>query len=147
MINMKILKTLLYTLTIAAFFVTGCSRQTGQTLDGNGLVGTWQWVRSDGGFGYHIHDTPASTGKNIELKFLDNSRYAIYTNGAITSQGTYTLENKQCIHDHKAKTFINFSSASDADMMIEKMEGGTLELSDEHFDGIGSIYQRKASGN
>lgn len=141
---MKFSKPLLYVSIAASLFSVACSKNMSPATGENNLTGGWQWVRSDGGFGYHIHDTPASTGKNIELRFSDADGYAFYTNGALTSQGTYKLEKKQCIHDKAVKTLINFSGA-DTDLMIEKMDGGTMELSDEHYDGIGSVYQRKAS--
>ena len=85
-----------------------------------GLAGTWQWVRTDGEIGYHLHETPVSTGKNIDLKIGFDNKYYIYTNGYLTSEGTYLLETRKCIHDHTDKSFINFSSPTDYDLMVEK---------------------------
>ena len=125
---------------------TSCSKQdcnTSDTLEKKGLPGTWKWVRTDGGIANHIHETPASTGKNIEWQMKPDFTYAVYTNGTVTSQGTYILETRNCIHDHTNKQVINFSSLNDRDMMIEKLDGTNLELSDDAHDGIGSLYTRK----
>ena len=105
------------------------------------MEGTWKWVKTEGGIGNNIHDTPASTGKNINLT-LDNGNYIIYTNAVLTSQGTYTIESRRCIHDHTNKSLINFSSDNDTDMMIERLDNTTLELSNEAFDGIESVYTK-----
>jgi hypothetical protein len=120
-----------------------CSKQFDKANTGVGLFGTWQWVRTDGGIAFHIHETPASTGENIDMRFSADRKYYIYTNGSLTSEGTYQLETRKCIHDHKDKTVINFSSPSDYDFMIEKLDQEKLELSDEAYDGIGSLYKRK----
>jgi predicted protein tyrosine phosphatase len=123
--------------------VTGCSKQADKATNKEGLVGTWQWVRTDGGFAFHIHETPITTGKNIDLKITSDKKYYIYTNGSLTSEGTYLPETRKCIHDFKDKTVINFSSPSDYDFMVEKVNKENLYLSDETYDGIGSGYKRK----
>lgn len=122
-------------------YITSCSKQVEKPTVQENLVGTWQWVRTDGGFAFHIHETPITTGKNIDLKIAADGKYSIYTNGALTSGGTYSLETRQCIHDLTDKTFINFSS--DSDFMVENIENDYLEVSDEAHDGIGSGYKRK----
>lgn len=130
---------------IIVFSISACSKQTGKAAAGNasenkGLVDSWEWVRTDGGLAYHIHDTPLSTGKHIVLKMAGDSTYSIYTNNELTLQGTYTLETRTCIHDHTQKSFILFSSGQG--MMIEKLERESLQLSDESHDGLGSQYKR-----
>lgn len=131
-----LLITLLITLVIK-----GCSKQDGKSSVKESLIGEWQWVRSDGGFAFHIHETPITTGKNIDLKITFDGKYSIYTNNVLTSSGTYTLETRQCIHDHTNKTFVNFSS--DPGFMVETIDNDLLGVSDEAHDGIGSNYKRK----
>ncbi len=133
----KMNKAICFLATLFSLCITSCSKQDAEAS----IVGTWQWLRTDGGFAFHIHDTPASTGKNIDLKIMPNGKYAVYTNGALTSQGTYTLEHRQCIHDHSQKTFIQFSA--DTGLMVESLDNDHLEVSDEAHDGVGSSYQRK----
>ena len=133
-------------LYLAAFcaVLLSCSKRSDlSTIQNSGttLEGTWKWARTDGGIGNHIHETPASTGKNIDL-VLTNDHYSIYTNGSLTSQGVYTLESRNCIHDNTTKPVINFSSPEDADMMIETLNGLVMELSNDVYDGTKSIYSK-----
>jgi hypothetical protein len=105
------------------------------------LTGTWKWVRTDGGFANNIHETPASTGKIIELTIQSNGMYAFTTNGVVTSAGTYHLQTRNCIHSSTQKTFINFSG--DTDLTIEKTTTVTeLWLSDDAYDGISIEYKK-----
>ncbi len=111
--------------------------------NGNALKGTWVWVRTDGGFANHIHDTPASTGKNIKWVFGSANSYKIYHGDTLFSGGTYQLVQKECIHDHTMKKVIDFSTPTDQDMMIESQNGKTIMLSDELYDGLGSEFVLK----
>lgn len=131
---------LLAILTLLVIF-TDCSKETGEKPTDLALKGTWIWVRTDGGLANHIHQTPANTGMSMELKFDAGNRYFIYTNGALISEGSYLLQERNCIHDHTDKTYIDFSN--DPGMLVEKLDHQTLELSDNAYDGIGSLYQRK----
>ena len=106
------------------------------------LAGTWKWQRTDGGIAFHIHETPASTGKNIELVLTADGKYRFLTNGSISSQGNYQLSTQKSIRDHEQKTFIDFSSISDRDMLVEKFDANELHLSDNAYDGVGSVYTR-----
>lgn len=122
--------------------IAACSKENNNNTEPS-LTGNWKWVRTDGGIANNIHETPASTGKNIELRFTNDNKYLIYINGTLASQGTYTLETQNCIHDHSDKKVINFSSPSEADMMLEKIDNTGLELSDNAYDGTGSVYTRQ----
>ena len=135
-----------YAFVLLMVAAASCSKQVSKASATKDLANTWQWVRTDGGIANHIHETPLSTGKNITLKISNNSNsYAIYTNDSLTSQGTYTLEERTCIHDQTNKTFINFSA--DTDWMIEKIDSENLQLSDESMDGLQSIYKRQTASN
>lgn len=132
-------KLVYWAMAIAA--AGGCSKEAEQSSEADRLAGTWQWLRTDGGIAFHIHETPSSTGHNIDLKMAADGTYALYTNGAQTSGGTYALEKRTCIHDHTEKTYINFSA--DVDVMVERVNKETLDVSDEAYDGVGSSYKRK----
>lgn len=106
------------------------------------LYSKWEWIRTDGGFAYHIHDTPRNTGKNIQLEFKQDHTFAEYTNRKITASGFFTLDTQQCIHNRALKQVIRFSGGL-PDMMIETMEVNSLLLSDDANDGIDSQYKRK----
>jgi hypothetical protein len=129
---------------ICITFLFSCEKQE---TDHNGndkliLNGTWKWVSTAGGIYYHV-ETPATTGKNINLALNSDSRYFIYTNGVLTSQGTFTLITQNCIHDHTNKKVIVFSSPGDRQMMIDKMDSHTLELFDNAYDGETSSYVKE----
>lgn len=141
--SMKIIKLLPVIFIITSFISVSCQTDNKILINDTGIAGEWEWIRTDGGIAYHIHETPASTNENIEWILTDKRRYSIHINGTLTSEGTYSLEKRKCIHSHKDKLWIDFSSPSDMDMMIENVDAETLELSDEMYDGIGSQFRRK----
>lgn len=119
--------------------LVACTRETTNTPPAS-LEGDWQWVQSDGGIANNIHNTPASTGKSLVLKLTAGGEYVYYTNGVENTRGTYTLETRTCIHDQREKTFIQFSACPG--QMVEALNGTTLTLSDEAFDGVSSTYHK-----
>ncbi|WP_147275672.1 hypothetical protein [Adhaeribacter pallidiroseus] len=132
----------------ALFWITACEQE--EILNNSGkeqeastksIIGKWNWIRTDGGLAFHIHETPKTTGKEITLEFKANNQFRKYVNGVLESQGTYSLSSRTCIHTHEEKQVI--SIPSEMDMMIESMDANNLQLSDENFDGLGSQYQRK----
>ncbi len=140
------MKTLYALAIVCSMLFSSCNKKSDVAPTHNaiteGLTGTWKWVKTDGCIANSIHDTPASTGKHIELHFSNNGGYVIYTNAALTSQGTYSLSTGTCIHDHTSKTIIDFSVTTDNDMMIERMENFSLETSDNVYDGTLSMYNK-----
>ncbi|MEP7164488.1 MAG: hypothetical protein ABI741_07335 [Ferruginibacter sp.] len=136
------MKNLYFLLSFCILILLSCSKHCDQNLTDQKLAGSWKWVKTDGGIGYNIHDTPASTGKNIDVKFTTDNHYAAYTNGALTSQGSFNLQVRNCIHDHTNKNVIIFSSPEDQAMMIESLDNLTLQTSDDVYDGTISVYSR-----
>ena len=120
----------------AVMALTACSKSS----DNSDITGSWSWVSRNGGIGGNTNETPASTGKNITLVLGTDSKYSIWENGVIISQGTYTRSTGTCIHDQGIKTTLDFSGAPD--MMVESFNGNTLVLSDEANDGLNSTYRR-----
>ncbi len=104
------------------------------------LIGTWSWVSSSGGIA-GTTATPASTGKNIDLKFTSDGKYFYYTNGIISSEGTYKFSTLKSIVDGTIKKSIIFSAGGE--MIIDKIDNTNLYLSDNYFDGFGSYYIKK----
>jgi uncharacterized iron-regulated membrane protein len=138
---MKRIQNLQLVSLLTLVLLAGCVKNN-ETNDHTDLIGSWQWVRTDGGIGNHIHQTPATTGNQVELRLSAGNHYAIYTNGTTTQQGTYYIETRQCIHDQTAKRVLVFTNGS-GDMMVEYKSNDTLSLSDDHYDGIGSLYIKK----
>ena len=128
---------LLFLITIIA----SCSEENTSIATEKKLIGTWSWVRTDGGFAFNIHDTPATTGKNIDLKFTSDGKYLYYTNGILSSEGTYQFSTQKSIVDGTYKKSIIFSVGGE--MIIAKIDNTNLELDDNNYDGIGSSYVKK----
>jgi hypothetical protein len=126
---------------LAVAMVVGLLACHKQADDDQAFLGTWQWVSTDGGIANQIHDTPASTGRNVELQLLSNGTYVCKTGASVTSSGTYRVEKRKCIHDHTQKDYLLFSA--DPGMMMESINDEALLLSDEAFDGLTSQYIRQ----
>ncbi|MEI6948881.1 hypothetical protein V9K67_16965 [Paraflavisolibacter sp. H34] len=131
---------------LLALLTVFCSKHNDQEPAADRINGNWEWVRTDGGIAHHIHETPRSTGRQIEVSLTTDRKYWIYTNGVLTARGTYTLEKKQCIHDRQLKPLIRFSSSADSVRMVETITPDTLLLSDEAYDGLTSQYRRVSPG-
>jgi hypothetical protein len=129
------------------FIFSSCNEEPGiqnqEALAAQPLTGTWEWIRTTGGIGAQIYETPSSMEKTVEWRFLHDMKYLRYENGVIQSQGTFSLTKKACIHSTQEKWFIDFSADLDQDFMIEKLEDKTLETSDEVYDGVSSQFKRK----
>ncbi|TRX20703.1 hypothetical protein [Flavobacterium franklandianum] len=94
---------LLFLTTIMA----SCSEENTNIAAEKNLIGTWSWVSTSGGFAFHINDTPATTGKNIDLKFTGDGKYLYYTNGILSSEGTYQFSTQKSIVDGTYKKSID----------------------------------------
>ena len=105
------------------------------------VEGTWTWTRTQGGVGNHILQTPASEGKTVEIQFTAANTYVIKTNGVVSSQGSYELKTRNCIHTGGTKTLVDLSA--NEDIVIENFDASSLQFSDELHDGLQSFYQRK----
>jgi hypothetical protein len=126
-----------------AFALAACTKKEAKETADSRIQGTWEWIKTEGGIANNIHETPQSTGKSVSLKLTADNRYVITINDAITSQGTFAVETKTCIHDGTKKRLLNFSAESDQDMMVESIGDNTLTLSDEAHDGLTSVYGRQ----
>jgi hypothetical protein len=118
----------------------GCSKQTGLSVSEVQLHGSWNWVQTDGGIAYNVHETPASTGKNIILEFRKNNTCVITINGRVTGSGSYQLKTVTSIYDGKEKQLIEFADLREN--LILSITGTSLTLADNAYDGLTSIYQK-----
>jgi hypothetical protein len=118
----------------------GCSKQTAFSVSEAQLYGSWNWVQTDGGIAYNVHETPASTGKNKLLEFRKNNTCVITINGRVTASGIYQLKTVTSIYDGKEKQLIEFADLPEN--LILGVTGTTLTLADNAYDGLTSIYQK-----
>ncbi|GFD78221.1 MULTISPECIES: hypothetical protein [Tenacibaculum] len=136
------MKTLLY---IFAFALISCASTQINKIDNSDLVGTWNWTNTDGGFGNHIHKTPETLNKNVQLTLLKNNQFSISKNDSLISKGTYTLEMKKAIYSNKQERFIQLSNDQQfsgivLSGIIRLIKPNTLEISDNNYDGLGSRF-------
>jgi hypothetical protein len=127
-----------YVVTVS--LLSSCNKSVVKLAVDEKLLGSWEWIRTDGGIANNVHETPASTGKEKTLVLNANNTYVITVNGAIFSQGSFTVISKQCIHDGTNKAYIQFDH--DPGMMVEEVDATILKLSDEANDGTDAQYHR-----
>jgi hypothetical protein len=133
---------LLLFVLISSVLFTACTPDDDLINPDTDLAGTWQWISTRGGIANQINLTPASTGRSVTLQIGVDGRYTIYVNGAISSQGNYTIGQRNCIHTGTQKRLIDFSAAIDEDRTVENLVDTELYLSDEMHDGLTSHYRR-----
>lgn len=136
------MKLFIRAILIIAFFALGisCSKFASPVNKNLSFSGSWNWLSTDGGIAYNIHDTPASTGKAIRWDFNNNYTYAIYENGMLQSKGNFTLTTAVCINDGSEKPVINFDNGTKR--MVLKADAATLTVSDNAYDGTQSLFSR-----
>lgn len=133
-----------------------CASDDAPAVPDTGLVGAWQWTGTYGGLSGQLAITPESTGTDILLELGDDERYAVFSNDREVQSGTYALTFQESIYDHEQKRYVIFSpegreeaSTGDSavygvfDGIIDVQENGELHISDNHFDGVGSVFLRR----
>lgn len=109
------------------------------------LTGNWEWVSTDGGLSFLIHESPASTGNTYKLKFTDN-RILVYKNENEIFSGEYTIEKKKSIYSGELEDYIKISDEYTIQYIvlngIIKIDNNLLSISDNLYDGIGSSYKK-----
>lgn len=149
-------KTVFFIFAIVSLFLISCDHNDSDDMANseidaqikNALVGNWNWVRSDGGFGFHIHDTPSSTGNDVTFKITGDFKYEILVNGISKSVGTYVLSLQNSIYSTEKQVHIQISDENNivAGVVINGFividEIGSLHISDNFHDGIGSEFSK-----
>ena len=125
--------------------IISCSSDEETIIDNPDLIGKWNWTNTDGGFAFHIHETPETTGKIIHLVLMENYRFSIIENGNEITHGTYELTMKKSIYSGNLERFIQFPknvqySAIVMSGIITTYETDKLNISDNYYDGIGSGF-------
>ncbi len=120
------------------FTLLSCDKKEARLTNVDTLVGTWNWVRTDGGIADNIHETPQSTGKTVKLRIAAENKYEVIENNVVIEEGTFTVELRKCIHDGDMKQALRFSNGQYR--MVEDHSSVTLELSDESNDGVFITY-------
>jgi hypothetical protein len=137
----------LITIFILILGVTSCSSDDEVKINNSDIVGKWNWFSTDGGIGYHIHENPESTGKEIELNLRQNYSYSIKENGTEISNGTYELSMRDSNYSTEQERFITCSGNYQNQNVvlsgiIRVINIDTLTISDNYDDGIGSGFKK-----
>jgi len=143
--NMIMKRIVFLVLTLLTLTLTSCDRNDSQT--NNDIIGEWNWLGTDGGIAFHIHDSPASTEKVIIITLNNDYSYSVIENDILISKGTYDLSTKKSIHNHKMTRFIqisdtDFNSPIVMNGLITIVDNEELHISDNMHDGIGSGFER-----
>jgi hypothetical protein len=135
---MKAAFSVLSIVVLSLSTIPSCDKSVAKEPVDEHLTGSWVWIRTDGGIANNIHETPASTGKQKTLILNGNYTYKIVINNVTASEGNFTIESKQCMHDGQSKPYIQFKNAEA--LMVERADSTVLILSDEAADGVNSEY-------
>ena len=135
-------------LFILTLGIISCSSDDGTSIDNADLIGNWNWTNTDGGIGFHIHETPESTGKIIYLNLNGNYEYSVTENAIKIANGTYNLILKKSIYSEKMERFIELQTIDQQYLgfvkngIINIDQNGKLNISDNNTDGITSEFVR-----
>lgn len=105
----------------------------------NDLIGQWEWLSSTGGIA-GVTLTPESTGNSVMIEFTASGKYREYTNGALTITCRYLIVRQFSIYSGSSVKLIVYDNS-----MIRQsysVDGDTLILSDEVYDGFISRYEK-----
>ncbi|MBJ7882502.1 hypothetical protein [Gelidibacter salicanalis] len=141
------MKNLIY-LFILILGIISCSSDDETRIDNSDLIGNWNWTNTDGGIGFHIHETPKTTGKIIHLNLNENYEYSVTENGTEISNGIYELIMKKSISSGEMERFIKLQTIDQQYLgfvkngIINIEENKKLYISDNNADGVGSKFVR-----
>lgn len=138
------MKKLIY-IFILTFGIISCSSKGELKIDNSDLTGEWNWTNTDGGIGFHIHETPKTTGKIIHLILIENYTYSITENSKEISKGTYSLTMKKSIYSGEFERFIQLNENLQTTGIVTRgiiktSKTNKLDISDNNYDGIGSTF-------
>lgn len=126
--------------------LTNCEKDKNQTHN-TGLTGKWEWTRTDGGFGFHIHETPSNSGNSYLLQISDGNTISIYANDIEIFSGTFKIEKRESIYSGEEEDYLKIIGDYHVSEIvisgIIKIEQNTLAISDNFYDGLGSYYIKK----
>lgn len=129
-------------LLLAVGGITGsCSSFTPHDKE-TGLIGTWQWVSSTGGFvGETV--TPDSSGySDYRISFSPDSTFKVFTKDSTRVRGHFSLKQS------RGDTLVTYDRAEEfsegfyPDQYVRFRDDGTLILSDNCADCYINLYRR-----
>ena len=130
------------------FFFSSCSKIDPSGVENFDLFGQWNWVSTNGGFAFHIHSDPESAGNVIQLFLKEDYGFSLMVNEEIVSTGEYEISMEKSIYSGDLERYITFSGNKNfngivLNGIIRTHNSNELSISDNYYDGIGSLYQKK----
>jgi len=140
-------KSILYSLILMVILFFSCNNNAQNNMSNDDIIGEWNWVSTNGGFAFNVHETPSTTEEIIVLKISKNYSYLILENDTIVSEGTYSLVLKKSIYDGNMKSYLTLSdNYSNQNViiggLINNVSKTELNIVDNMHDGIGSWFKR-----
>jgi hypothetical protein len=136
------------TLFIVIIGLISCSSDVDDNVRNSGVAGKWNWTGTHGGFAFHIHDTPASTGNTYQLNLMNNNTFSILKNSVEILTGKYEITMKESIYSGEMEKYITcyMSQNPEAGYFVTKgiitVQDNKLSISDNYHDGVGSVFER-----
>lgn len=144
----KIMKKFI-TLLIIVIGLISCSSDVDDKVRNSGFVGKWNWTGTHGGFAFHIHDTPASTGNTYQLNLMENNTFSILKNSVEVVNGKYEITMKESIYSGEIEKYITCDMGQNPQAIyfvtkgvITVQDDNKLSIDDNYHDGIGSGFER-----
>ena len=148
------IKVITCTLLVTLFLA--CDSRDVPAVPDTGIVGAWRWTGTYGGLTGQLAVTPETTGTEVLLELGDDARYTVISNGVERQAGTYALTFEESIYDGAEARYITFSPRGSDEVSISRSgvyalfdgiirvnENNELSISDNHYDGVGSIFVRR----
>lgn len=141
------MKKFTFLLILAITFIS-CTADDKLKMDSSEIVGAWNWISTDGGMAFHIHETPESIGKEYQLILKSDNTYSLLENGITISKGTFELSMRESQLFNKVGKFISLSGDMEEahglvlNGMITRTDQKTLSITDDFPDGIGSTFSK-----
>jgi hypothetical protein len=130
------------------FLIFSCDKNDViDNLDYN-VIGEWNWIRTDGGMAFHIHETPGAIGKSMQIKLTNDYGFTLTENDNVILNCTYELSLEKSIYSGELEKFIRLSEHYQnknivLNGIVAVISNDTLTISDNTYDGIGSTFIRK----
>ncbi len=136
-------KNLIHLLFI--FILFGCTDELVSLAPNSGITGKWNWSSTNGGLAAHIHETPETTGKTVQLILNEDLTYKVLENNEEVSSGKYKLTKEESIYSGELGDYIIIGDNLQISSVVLKgiiriTEGSILTISDNAYDGIGSSF-------
>lgn len=137
-----IIRNIFLCFTISVFIIS-CEHSTSTQTNGEQLHGSWQWVKTEGGFTGTggPNNTPEAVGYTIRKIFKPEGIAQFFKNDTLTNQSKYSV-NKDTSHSQVINLLHLEGNENYLDQRIDFRGNDSLILSDNVIDGFFVFYIR-----